>query len=214
MGPPMVTAELSWSPFPTTPPRTITIGITDQDLLLNKKHASVLEPFPTRVARTAEFIESVLSFTPNSSLSKVRTIEEIHNSGVNGRITRYTYTPLPPTTRQGLTKTELESSIIINYTLITDPFGPTITDPDISAIVISAETRAGGKAVNDKRKEKGWKELEVFEVGVLDATPKKGEGAGEGMELKEGFADKISSTEIRRRLVEMDREGMEREGKL
>ena len=104
-----------------------------------------------------------------------------------------------------MAKTQLESSVVINYTLITDPFGPTITDPDISAIVVSAETRGGGKAVNDKRKEKGWKELEVFEVGVLDATPSQDEEADE--KVKDGFADKISSTEIRRRIVEMEKQG-------
>ena len=88
-------------------------------------------------------------------------------------------------------------------------YGPTVTDEDISALVISKETRAGGKAVNDKRGEKGWKALEVFEVDVLDARP---EGSEEGGVEKEGFEEKISSTEIRRRLVEMERE--RREGKL
>ena len=66
--------------------------------------------------------------------------------------------------------------------------------------------------MNDKRKEKGWKELEVFEVDVLDAAPEDVEGGGEGQKVKEGFADKISSTEIRRRMVEIEEK--ERQGKL
>lgn len=42
--------------------------------------------------------------------------------------------------------------------------------------------------VNEKRREKGWKELEVFVVGVVM------EGDGQG-----GMLEKLSSTEIRRR---------------
>ena len=138
----------------------------------------------------------------------MRKVEQIRNEGVNGRITRYTYTPLPPTTRQALARSELESSIVVNYTLSTDPFGPTITDTDISGIVISDERRAGGKAVNGKRKEKGWNELEEYEVGVLDATPSHEEEVEQDDgKVKKGFADKISSTEIRRRLVEMEKQG-------
>ncbi|KAI7395656.1 hypothetical protein KC336_g15851, partial [Hortaea werneckii] len=75
-----------------------------------------------------------------------------------------------------------------------DPFGPTITEEQISALIISAETRSGGKAVNDKRKEKGWKDLEVFEVDVLDAEV-------EGQGVKEGFEGKLSSTAIREKIA-------------
>jgi hypothetical protein len=63
--------------------------------------------------------------------------EEISRPTPNGHIVRVTY--LSPAS--GRTTT-------INYTRITDPYGPTITDRRISAIVISHETRAGGKAVN------------------------------------------------------------------
>src|SRR5436305_13236575 len=62
--------------------------------------------------------------------------EEISRPIPNGHIVRVTYlSPASGTTT-------------INYTRITDPYGPTITDRRISAIVISYETRAGGKAVN------------------------------------------------------------------
>ena len=137
--------------------------------------------------------------------------EFIDNSGPNGKIVRHTYTPSQSSTSSFDTAPgPTESPIVINYTSISDPFGPTITDPDISALVISAETRAGGKAVNDKRKEKEWKELEVFEVDVLDASPAELEV--EGGKVKEGFESKISSTEIRRRTVEIEEK--EGQGKL
>ena len=50
-------------------------------------------------------------------------------------------------------------------------------------------------------------------MDVLDATPSQEDYEGESQNTKEGFADKISSTEIRRRLVEMETE-KEKQGKL
>lgn len=74
---------------------------------------------------------------------------------------------------------------------INDPFGPTVTNESITALVVSEETRNGGEAVNKKRLEKGWSELEVFMVEVI-----------EGVE-----GEKLSSTEIRRRLEESETAG-------
>lgn len=63
--------------------------------------------------------------------------EKVSRPTPNGHIVRVTYLSLA----SGTTTT-------INYTRIADPYGPTITDRKISALVISHETRAGGKAVN------------------------------------------------------------------
>ena len=202
------------SPLPPSASRQITIGITTDALLANKKHASVLESWETRQQRTAEFVESILCFASPSTVSAMKKEEFINEPGPNGKVVRHTYTPLPTSSSSiGTSPQPTDSPIVINYTSISDPFGPTITDPDISAIVISAETRAGGKAVNDKRKEKGWKELEVFEVDVLDASPGDlEEGGEEGGKVKEGFESKISSTEIRKKMLEIEEK--ERVGKL
>ncbi|KPI46016.1 Phosphopantetheine adenylyltransferase 2 [Cyphellophora attinorum] len=176
-------------------PRKITIGITGDALLVNKKHASALESWSVRQQRCADFVETILCFHPNPSV--IRSVEERNDEDVpNGKVVAVTYTP---SKGSGQTAEGDESSITINYTQIQDPFGPTITDENITALVVTAETRAGGKAVNDKREEKGWAELEVFEVGVLES------GSGDG-EVKEGFEGKIGSTEIRRRIVELQQQ--------
>ncbi|KEF63048.1 uncharacterized protein A1O9_01024 [Exophiala aquamarina CBS 119918] len=170
-------------------PRLITVGITGDELLVNKKYGNVVESWDTRQQRTAEFVESILSF--HRDVPSIRTVQQIDDPGPNGRVVRVTYsTNAPPT-----------DEITINYTKISDPYGPTIADENISALVISAETRAGGNAVNEKRGEKGWKALEVFEVDVLDAGV-GGEDEIEEKEVNKGFDTKISSTEIRRRVAE------------
>jgi len=76
---------------------------------------------------------------------------------------------------------------------IWDPFGPTITEKDISALIISAETRAGGSAVNDKRTENGWSALDVLEVDVLDSKETSSPAS------QQNFEGKLSSTEIRKK---------------
>ncbi|KAK4947766.1 hypothetical protein LTR10_013274 [Elasticomyces elasticus] len=165
-------------------PRHITIGITGDALLVNKKYGSVVESWSTRQGRAAEFVESILVFHRDGD--SIKKTEYINEPGPNGKVVRVTY----------------GDDISINYTEIVDPFGPTITDENITALVISGETRAGGKAVNDRRKEKGWKELEVFEVDVLDAGVGLDESEMDNKQEKQSFESKISSTEIRRRLHE------------
>ena len=45
---------------------------------------------------------------------------------------------------------ELEYKIVP----ITDPFGPSIVDPELQCIVVSQETSKGGEAVNKRRQDK------------------------------------------------------------
>jgi phosphopantetheine adenylyltransferase len=189
------------SPILQSRSRKVIVGITTDKLLENKKHATVLEDWAVRQARTAEFVESILFFGKESDLAKVKKEEFIDEPGPNGKVVRHIYAPVKQSEKPYGSGPEgdSESQIVINYTSISDPYGPTITQEDLTALVISAETRKGGAAVNEKRREKGWAECEVFEVDVLG-------GDGEN-EVKEegGFAEKISSTEIRRRMVEIEK---------
>jgi phosphopantetheine adenylyltransferase len=157
-------------------PSVLTVGITGDALLVNKKFAEHLESWKARQEATHNFLSSLVYFgSPDDERIHV---EEIKEPGPNGHAVYVSY-PF------GLT---------IKYVEIWDPFGPTITDKDISALVLSLETRGGGAAVNNKRSEQGWHPLDVFEVAVLDASE---EGS-----VDETFQSKLSSTEIRRKRSE------------
>ena len=181
---------LALTPEPTEPaeqvPRQITIGISGDELLTKKKYAAYVESWEDRQKRTAEFFESVAVFS--SSIQAARNEQHINDPGPNGKCVRV----------------RIGSTLTINYVQISDPFGPTITEEDISALVVSKETRSGGKAVNEKRVEKGWAPLEILEVDELDAAPEAEEVEDRG--LTENSESKISSTEIRKRLAEMKKD--------
>ena len=155
-------------------PRELTIGITGDTLLKKKQYAEYLQDWDQRQECVRDFLLSILE--PDASRESTG---RNCNQETGARSAR----------------DELHSGLIINYVEIFDPFGPTITDEEISALVISGETRSGGKAVNDRRAENGWAPLEIFEVDVLDAGEDKSRGSTEI-----DFEDKISSTEIRRKL--------------
>ncbi|KAA8577125.1 hypothetical protein EYC84_007126 [Monilinia fructicola] len=128
------------------------------------------------------FLTSILSFT---QASQEEAIETVPLESSNGRAIH----------------TKLKACAInIECVEIHDAYGPTITDETVAALVVSGETRSGGQAVNDKRVEKGWKALEVYEVDVLDAQ--------DGLETTpkpDDFASKISSTAIRKQRADRSR---------
>lgn len=162
------------------PKRAITIGITGDRLLQSKKFADELQDWYARQVGVERFLLGILKMLlPSEILKSNQKISSV-DSGAR------------------MVRNEFESGLVINYVEIFDPFGPTIIDESISALVISRETRAGGKAVNQKRQEMGWSLLEVFEVDVLDAD----DGIDSRLQQNEDFKGKISSTDIRRRLHE------------
>jgi len=157
------------------------VGITGDELLKNKKYAEYLKSWKQRQEDVVDFLLSILLFTRSS------VNEAVHSVSFDD-----------PTPNGKAIHTQLKaSSITIECVEIQDPFGPTITDEDVTALVVSGETRSGGQAVNDKRTEMGWKALEVFEIDVLDAQE-----STEGPSKTDDFASKISSTAIRKRKAE------------
>lgn len=156
------------------------IGVTGDAMLRNKKYAELVEPWETRARNVILFLSLLLRLSP-AGWKDGADLEIAETEG-----------SFSASFRGGL--------ITVQCVMIQDAFGPTITLEQIDALVVSAETRSGGKAVNDKRAEKGWKALDVFEVDVLDA-----EEVSEAATNTVDFASKISSTAIRQRRAEARR---------
>ena len=155
--------------------RRIVIGITQDELLKNKRYADFLESWDIRQQNVSNFLLALLDYaTPGATPP---AIYRVPRAGLNGEVINM----------------KLDPALEIKCVAISDPYGPTVTDISISALVVSGETRGGGQAINKMRKELGWPPLEVFEVDVLEA----GE-PGDHQWANEGFDNKISSTELRR----------------
>lgn len=161
-------------------PRRLIVGITGDELLKNKKNAEYLQSWEQRQKDVTNFLLSILYFPTQTRADAIETVK-LDKPGPNGRAVHTILKDLQFT---------------IECVEIQDPFGPTITDQSVTALVVSGETRSGGKAVNDKRLELGWHALEVFEIDVLDALD------DEEAAKSSDFASKISSSATRKLLAE------------
>ncbi|KAI9682099.1 MAG: hypothetical protein M1817_000153 [Caeruleum heppii] len=164
--------------------RRIIVGITGDELLKNKKHANYLGSWDERQREVEDFVRLVLNPAPQPESPSSRPEPLKDESGGRKVCVRFGH------------------AMVLECVEISDPFGPTITDESITALVVSGETRSGGQAINTRRKQKGWSEVEVFEVDVLDAQEDEEKKDAESVERS--FAGKISSTEIRRQMSEQD----------
>jgi phosphopantetheine adenylyltransferase len=157
--------------------RSLVVGITGDEMLVNKKFAEYLESWEERWQRTAAFLRAIVDFNPPGAGSS--DVQRIEKPGPNGKQVSFHIAP----------------DLTVRLVQIADPFGPTITEEDLGALIVSAETRSGGQAVNTERNKRGWASLEVFEVDVLQT----GEAQAVADTSASSFESKISSTEIRQR---------------
>ncbi|KAI1111044.1 cytidylyltransferase [Nemania sp. NC0429] len=160
---------------PAAVPARFIIGVTGDELLKRKKYAELVQPWDLRVANVIEFLATLLQ------LSKSGWADPDIIKKDDKVIARF---------RDG--------AIEVHCVLLQDAFGPTTAEEEMDVLVVSGETRSGGAAVNARRRELGWHELEVFEVDVLDA----GDFIGGPTQTTTDFATKISSTAIRERKAE------------
>lgn len=62
---------------------------------------------------------------------------------------------------------DIKPGLIKEIVPLSDPAGPTKTDPDIQCLVVSSETLRGGRAVNNVRKDAGLPEMELFSIDLI-----------------------------------------------
>ncbi|KAI0895632.1 pantetheine-phosphate adenylyltransferase-like protein [Annulohypoxylon nitens] len=153
------------------------IGITGDELLKRKKYAEYVQSWDERATNTIEFLSSILKLSKNG-WKKDHVPQIIHENGESVALFR-------------------NGTIEVRCVVIQDAYGPTITTENMDILVVSGETRSGGNAVNERRKELGWRQLETFEVDVLDA----GGIVHKSSEARD-FTQKISSTAIRKQKAE------------
>ncbi|NWT23917.1 COASY synthase, partial [Cardinalis cardinalis] len=85
---------------------------------------------------------------------------------------------------------DVKPSLCYDIVPLADPFGPSVTDPDLQCLVVSEETHRGGEAVNKKRLENGLPELALYEIQLMKDP-----------EHSQNEEEKISSSSLRQRLL-------------
>lgn len=88
--------------------------------------------------------------------------------------------------------TELNPKLTYNVVPINDIYGPTIVEKDLECIVVSKETVKGADKINEARMKKGWPELKIHVVDLLEDTNSSHREAMERLREK-----KVSSSLLR-----------------
>ncbi|RKF83603.1 Phosphopantetheine adenylyltransferase 1 [Golovinomyces cichoracearum] len=156
------------------------VGITGDELLKNKSYAEYIKSWKQRKTDVVDFLLSILLFTSKIQKDElsISSLDKYDSGSCTVHVKVQTH------------------SVTIECIELKDPFGPAVTDDSITALVVSHETSLGGKAINQKRIERGVRPLMVYEIGVLSADESQGD-------LVNDFISKISSSQIRKRKAEI-----------
>lgn len=63
---------------------------------------------------------------------------------------------------------DIDPSLIYEVVPISDPFGPTKSDPNLDMIVVSSETKRGGEKVNELRGANGLNQLDIYCIELVE----------------------------------------------
>ncbi|ORX43202.1 Nucleotidylyl transferase [Hesseltinella vesiculosa] len=103
----------------------------------------------------------------------------------------------PTTVRMGAVKRfcqTIRPDLEYKVVPIFDPFGPTISEPNLDALVVSQETLSGGNMVNDERLRRNYHPLVLRVIDVVSEAGSHGD---------QSYTDKISSSWIRKYLYDL-----------
>lgn len=191
-------------------PCVLIVGISGDELIARKQYAEEMQSWDVRARSVLAFIATILGL--GHTMAEVNALGKAYEQGYNS------YMPVedsavtmlerekPSSTRE-LRVSFSRGAILVRCIDIRDPFGPTISEEDIDAIVVSGETRSGAAAINELRVLRGWRPLQIYEIDVLDISDNYSEdddqqadgGPREAQgDIRERYITKLSSTEIRR----------------
>ncbi|KAG6773917.1 hypothetical protein POTOM_021261 [Populus tomentosa] len=148
----------------------IVIGVCDGPMLKNKQFAELIQPIEERMHNVENYIKvGTAAYTSYTVVAeKVSWMEFLHLLQSDYPIVHKSFKP----------------ELVVQAETITDPYGPSIIDENLGAIVVSKETVAGGLSVNKKRADRGLSQLKIE---VVDLVPEES-----------GGDNKLSSTTLRR----------------